>query len=156
MFELGEGPPSALRRSVSPETFSLTGARVMIGSAMQTALSGMQAASFAIQVTAHNVANSMTPGFQPSRVVFEEQTPQHGGASDSGNPVHVGRGVQVGDVIQDGSPPQRDANGEELSGVDLASELINLDRYSTLFRANLQVFQADSLLDELLSLPRRP
>ena len=67
----------------------------MLGAVYQTALSGLRAAETEIDVTANNLANSMTDGYKASRVVFSDQTPQSHGSSSGGNPVQVGRGVNV-------------------------------------------------------------
>lgn len=85
----------------------------MLGAAYKTALSGMQAAEFAIGVTANNLANAMTDGFKASRVLFSDQTPQSGAAGQ------VGRGVRVAAVDQDFSQGTISLSGDPL---DLALE----------------------------------
>src|SRR5262245_2888516 len=73
-----------------------------LGTVMNTALSGMSAASVLIDVTANNLANSRTPGFKASRVDLATQgyATLRGGTPPVGNyggtnPLQVGQGVMV-------------------------------------------------------------
>jgi flagellar hook protein FlgE len=70
-----------------------------LGSVMQTALSGMSAATTSLQVTANNLANQQTPGFKASRVHLATQPPTtFAGAAGS---AQVGTGVQVAEITPD-------------------------------------------------------
>ncbi|MEX2307542.1 MAG: flagellar hook basal-body protein [Pirellulales bacterium] len=79
-----------------------------LASVLQTALSGMSAASFVLRVTSNNLANSQTAGFKAGRPVFMSQpssTQSVGGApsasSGGSNPVQIGAGVKVAGVATD-------------------------------------------------------
>jgi flagellar hook protein FlgE len=79
-----------------------------LSSVMQTALSGMSAATTIIDVTADNLANSQTPGFKTASVQFATLAPQTeslGALATSGNaganPIQIGRGVQVAALSRD-------------------------------------------------------
>jgi len=76
----------------------------MLNSVLNSSLSGMNAASLAVSVSANNLANSLTDGFKSSRPIFADQTPQtlsHG--SDGQNPTQVGSGVSVATIDRDHS-----------------------------------------------------
>ena len=64
-----------------------------LGSVMQTALTGLHAASTSIQVAANNLANQQTPGFKASRPEFATLPPATGSSG-----VAVGRGVGVAEI----------------------------------------------------------
>jgi len=101
-----------------------------LGTVMQTALSGMNAATSIVQVTASNVANLQTPGFKASRVQLATQAPQTlslgslPGTGNAGvNPVQIGSGVTTagidvdwsqGPIIADDQPPLLALEGEGL------------------------------------------
>ena len=64
-----------------------------LGSVMNTALSGLSAATTLIDVAANNLANSQTPGFKASRV--ELATLPYLAVVGGTNPIQVGSGVMV-------------------------------------------------------------
>ncbi len=66
-------------------------------SVMQTALSGMNAATTMIDVAANNLANSQTDGFKAGSVSLATQAPQtlSMGGGTSSDPIQIGAGVQV-------------------------------------------------------------
>src|SRR4051812_27232093 len=67
-----------------------------LSNVMQTALSGMNAATTMIDVVANNLANAQTNGFKAGSVQLATQTPQTLSAGGSGsNPLQIGSGVQV-------------------------------------------------------------
>jgi flagellar hook protein FlgE len=77
-------------------------------SAMQTALTGMQAAETTIDVVGNNVANANTVGFKESNVLFATQfmQTQSIGSSPSEssggtNPRQIGLGVKVAEIAPD-------------------------------------------------------
>ena len=116
----------------------------MLSTALNTALSGLAAAQVGIGVSAHNIANALTEGFEPSQVEFREQSPA------GEQPRQVGRGVLASVVDGPGDTAQASS-----SGTELADEIINLTLYSTMFRANLAVVETSGeLMDELLQLRR--
>ena len=76
--------------------------------ALFTGLTGLSAASTAVDVAGNNIANVNTTAFKRSRVTFETQISQtlRGASAPSGdlggtNPNQVGRGVRVGAIEQD-------------------------------------------------------
>jgi flagellar hook protein FlgE len=79
-----------------------------LASVLQTATSGMSAATFALDVASNNLANSRTNGFKQSRPVFTTQpssmrsigtapSTSNGGT----NPIQSGNGVRVASVTTD-------------------------------------------------------
>jgi len=90
------------------------------------ALSGMNAASLELATTAHNIANSQTPGFR--RQAVARQATEGGGVS--------------AEVIQ------ADAAGESL-----AEDMVTQMSASYAFKANLKVLKTqDEVLGSLLDL----
>jgi flagellar hook-associated protein FlgK len=87
------------------------------------ALSGLQAAGTRLGVSAHNVANSTTPGFKPDEAV---QKPQESG------------GVIV------------DVRSGEFEGVSLDQEVANQLVAGYDYKANLQVLKTQNELDQSL------
>ncbi|NUR07131.1 MAG: flagellar hook-basal body complex protein [Nocardioidaceae bacterium] len=70
-----------------------------------SAISGLRANQFMLDVTGNNIANANTAGFKASNVVFQDTLSQMltAGAAPAGgrggtNPIQVGLGVQVGGV----------------------------------------------------------
>ncbi|MDX6302668.1 MAG: flagellar hook protein FlgE [Nocardioidaceae bacterium] len=71
-----------------------------------SAVSGLRANQFMLDVTGNNIANANTPGFKASNVVFQDTLSQMltagtspGNGSGGTNPIQVGLGVQVGGTI---------------------------------------------------------
>ncbi|AFS78603.1 flagellar hook protein FlgE [Gottschalkia acidurici 9a] len=86
---------------------------------MYTAVSGLRAHQFKMDVIGNNIANVNTVGFKKSQVAFQEvfsQTLRGASAPQGGragtNPQQVGLGVNVGSVrvVHEGSTPQRTDN----------------------------------------------
>lgn len=82
-----------------------------LSTAMNTALTGLQAAETQIDVAGNNLANSQTVGFKASDVVFATQllrTMSNGSQPTSTNggtnPMQIGLGVQVAEIAPDFSP----------------------------------------------------
>lgn len=107
-----------------------------MSSAMSISLSGMQAASAMLNVTANNIANLNTPGFNPSRADLVELS---------------GGGVGIsGTSFEDN--PQTAAN-TQTSNVDLPTEMVNLKLSQTLYDANAMVLKtADLMTGSLLNI----
>lgn len=73
-----------------------------LSAVMQTALTGLNAATTSLEITANNLANSETPGFKASSVRFGTLTPQTTSLGGwNANPVQFGTGVQVIGIDQD-------------------------------------------------------
>jgi flagellar hook protein FlgE len=137
-----------------------------LGSVLQTSLSGISAATAMLDAAALNIANMHTNGYKAVRPTFVAQTPttySQGSepTNDSGGSslVQIGNGVAHTGFETDESPGTLVATDDgvvELSNVDLGEELVNTILASNSFRANANSFDAaDSLLDELVHLPRR-
>src|SRR5262245_57325590 len=69
---------------------------------MQTALSGINAATTQIEVAADNLANLQTPGFKAASVQYATLPPQI--IAWGGSPTQIGRGVYVAGISRDFSP----------------------------------------------------
>jgi flagellar basal-body rod protein FlgC len=106
---------------------------------MSIAASGLNAAQTQLAVTANNVANVNTPGYQAQRVDLVDLSPN---------------GVGVGGITTDSSPVPADANGKPTgSNVDLAGQSVDLMREKTLYTANAAVIKtADQMLGTLLDM----
>ncbi len=79
-----------------------------IASAMNTALTGLDAAETQLDVAGNNLANSQTVGFKASEAIFATQfmrTLSQGSAPNNGNggtnPMQVGMGVQTAEITPD-------------------------------------------------------
>ena len=137
-----------------------------LASVLQTASSGMSAASLTVNVVSNNLANARTNGFKASRTSFATQTPQTfdaGSAPDASsggtNPAQIGNGVRSGGIVTDNSQGSivLSNTGEaiELSNTDVGQNLIDLALASQQFRVSTALFRtANSLLDELVDLTR--
>jgi flagellar basal-body rod protein FlgC len=96
-------------------------------SAMSISLSGMQAASTRLEVAATNIANSQTEGFQPLSV---EQT------------AVPGAGVIATPAVSS------DAVGLQASGVDLASESVDVLMSKVSYTASLKALKMASDMEK--------
>jgi flagellar hook protein FlgE len=105
-----------------------------ISAIMGISLSGMQAAKTRLASTANNVANAMTPGYDRLETKFTSSQP--GGVMASAAP----SGQQTFD---------------DLSNVDLATEMLSLIQSEIGFKANASAFETGAdLWDVLLSIKR--
>ncbi len=99
--------------------------------AYQSALSGLKAFGTKIQANSNNIANAQTNGFKRNQVTNSAVAP---------------RGVKA-TVSQVSSPGpsvfQETATGKdvELSNVDLATELVDMNLNSTLYKANQKTME---------------
>lgn len=100
-----------------------------MGSTTAVAQSGLQVAGTILDVSANNVANALTDGFEPSRV--EPVELEGGGAA----PVVTKEQDPMAEVRADRAllVPNR---------VDLVQEMVNQSRAAALYRANLASLQA--------------
>ena len=102
-----------------------------LSAALNNAASGLSAAAAEINVTAGNIANLNTPGYQARRADLVELS---------------GGGVAVAGISVDTTPA---ANGT--SNVTLATEMMQLTRAKLLYSANAAVVRtADQMLGTLL------
>lgn len=108
----------------------------VMSSAMSISLSGMQAASAMLNLTANNIANLNTPGFNPSPADLVELS---------------GGGVAVTGTSFEDNPQA--ATNTQISNVDLPTELVNLKLGQTLYDANAMVLKtADQMTGTLLNI----
>lgn len=114
-------------------------------SAMQAALSGVQAYSLKTQATANNVANLDTDGFKRDVVTLSSQAPQ-------GVTTTVSKDTSAGGLL-----PEMTSTGEEekveQSNVDLAQEMVDLMTEKHGYSANLKTLQtADAMTKNVIDL----
>jgi flagellar basal body rod protein FlgG len=109
-----------------------------LNSVLSIAGSGLAAAGAQMAVTASNLANLETGGYQARRADLVELS---------------GGGVGVGGVSSDPAPGALDAEGVEGSNVDPAKEVVDLMREKTLYTANAAVVTAaDRMVGSLLNI----
>jgi len=102
-------------------------------SAYQTALTGLRAFATRLQSNANNIANTDTNGFKKTRVTNNNVAPQ-------------GVRAEVNTVATPGPRVFQETEAGmdlvELSNVDLASELVDMNLNSTLYKANLKTIES--------------
>lgn len=113
----------------------------MVSAAYSAALSGMQAASLQLKISANNIANSNTDGFQTQRVVTQAGT--------------YGVDVKVEKIGTSESQNTADRDVEksvnQRSNVDVVEELIEMKAAKNLFEANLKaLYTENNLLGRIL------
>ena len=97
-----------------------------------TALSGLNAAGAILNTTASNVANLDSPAYKAARVNLAESS--------------GGGGVDVVSITRDPSLAVTDDQGQKLSNVDLAAEMVNLRKGALLYQANASVIRVGNEL----------
>jgi flagellar basal-body rod protein FlgC len=102
-------------------------------SATQAALSGLQAFTAKTQSNANNIANSNTNGFKKTLVTNSSISPQ--GVKAQVNQVTT-PGPTVYQQTETGIEPV------ELSNVDLAKEIVDMNLNSTMYKANLKTLES--------------
>jgi flagellar hook protein FlgE len=103
-----------------------------------TALSGMNAAGAILNTAASNIANMDSAGYKTARVNLA--------GSRWG-------GVDVVSITRDPTPGGTDENGQELSNVDLPTEIVSLKTGALLYKANAAVIKVgDDLTGTLLDM----
>ncbi|MEM8569725.1 MAG: flagellar basal body rod protein FlgC [Pseudomonadota bacterium] len=123
---------------------------------MAAAASGMRAQSARIRMSAENIANADTPGYQRKVVTFEEMYDR----------TNETRAVSTGEVKLDSSPVERqfqpnhplaDADGYlEGSNVNLMIEVADSREANRTYQANLRMFeQARDMNSALIDLLRK-
>lgn len=110
-----------------------------LNSLFSTALSGINAAGAILNTAASNIANADSAGYKAARVNLASS--------------RTGGGVDVVSITRDPSPGGLDADGQELSNVDLPTEIVNLKKGALLYKANAAVIRVgDELTGTLLDL----
>ena len=113
-------------------------------SAYQTALTGLQAFSTKLQSNGDNIANANTEGFKKTIVTNTNVDPQ-------------GVKAQVNKTSTPGTSVFQETGAGmdlvELSNVDLATELVDMNLNSTMYKANLKTIDTvNDMTGELLNL----
>ena len=104
--------------------------------AINIAASGLSAVQTQLAVTANNIANLDTPGYQSQGADLVEL---------------AGGGVAVSGISPDGSGGG--ANGGQRNNVDLAKQAVNLIQEKTLYNANAVVLRtSDQMFGTLLDI----
>lgn len=113
-------------------------------SALQSAMSGMQALSKKIQSNSNNIANSNTEGYKRTQVNLATMDP-------NGVKAVVTKSHNSGPMVY-----EENSNGLELieqSNVDIAREIPDLMLNTTFYQANLKTIQTtDKLLSSMLDI----
>ncbi len=116
-------------------------------SALSAGLSGLNGYQSALNISANNLANAQSTGFQPAQAVFQETSPSGSGVNV------VSRGAPAGGVgasagAASATPDQRGAP----SGTDISTELVNQLVYQIGFQASAKVIKtADQNLGTLIN-----
>ena len=112
-------------------------------------VSALQANQRALDISANNVANALTAGFQPSRAEFQATAP-------SGVVVNVS---QAGQQLAQQATGQTNGNtgntslASQPSGTDLATEIVNQIQYKAGFNFAAKIIKTnDEILGTLLDL----
>ena len=110
----------------------------------QTALSGLQAFSTRIQANGNNIANADTNGFKKTRITNVAVAP-------------LGVAAQADKISTPGTSVLQQTGAEmelvEFSNVDVATEIVDMDLNSTLYKANLKTIEtANEMTGTLLHL----
>ncbi|MDA8678357.1 flagellar basal body protein [Luminiphilus sp.] len=99
---------------------------------LNNALSGLQAATAKMQVTANNVANARTDGYQTQRVDIVERP----GGVEARTPAGAARPPPV-------PPPTATAQvARAPSDVDLAQEMVKMTANESVYLANVRALEA--------------
>jgi flagellar basal-body rod protein FlgC len=105
----------------------------MISASQAAALTGLQAFTTKLQSNANNIANSDTNGFKKTVVTNSSISPQ--GVKTQVNQVTT-PGPTVYQETEIGMEPV------ELSNVDLAKEIVDMNLNSTMYKANLKTLES--------------
>ena len=101
-------------------------------STLNNALSGLQAATAKMQVTANNVANARTDGYQTQRVDIVERP----GGVEARTPADTG-------TARPALPPTQAVSvSRPPSDVDLAQEMVKLTANESFYLANVRALEA--------------
>ena len=101
-------------------------------STLNNALSGLQAATATMQVTASNVANARTDGYQTQRVELAERS---GG-------VEATTSANIGTARPALPPTQAVSVSRPPSDVDLAQEMVKMTANENFYLANVRALEA--------------
>lgn len=121
--------------------------------ALRITMSGMQAQSTRLRLTAENIANAETPGYHRKTVSFEAMAGDSGAVATG--PVRLDRTAP--ERIHDPSNPLADAEGYvDGSNVNLLLEIADAREASRSYEANLKMFeQTRAMSSSLMDLLRK-
>lgn len=112
--------------------------------AQNAALSALKAFSTRVNSNANNIANANTEGYKKTRVILSE-------ADRQGVTTQVQKVETPGTVVYEAGESGYDP--VELSNVDLAEEIPEMNLNSTMYKANLKTLQvADEMTASLLDI----
>ena len=126
-----------------PAVDTQSGFSNMVSTAYNAALSGLHAASLKLKVSANNLANAHTDGFQKQQVTTQAGT--------------YGIEVKVEKISASEALPSPHAGSEKItnerSNVDVAEELIQVKVAQNIFDANAKTLQTeDNMLGRILDI----
>lgn len=111
-------------------------------SSMDESIQAMQALSAAQRITAHNVANVNTDGFDPSRVHLEDGPGGEGVAVSAITKAGASSWVTRREPpLEQGAQAASASQGERPSGTEVSREMVNLIRNQRGLEANAVFFR---------------
>lgn len=115
----------------------------MVNTAYNAAISGLQAASLKLRVSANNVANANTDGYQRQQVTTQAGTYGVEVKVEKVSTVESANSVQATGELRPDAP----------SNVDVAEELLEMKAAQNLFEANLKTLNTnDNMLGRILDI----
>ena len=115
----------------------------MVNTVYNAAISGLQAASLKLRVSANNVANANTDGYQRQQVTTQAGTYGVEVKVEKVSTVEPINSVQASGELRSGAP----------SNVDVAEELLEIKAAENLFEANLKTLNTnDNMLGRILDI----
>jgi flagellar hook protein FlgE len=115
----------------------------MVNTAYNAAISGLQAASLKLRVSANNVANANTDGYQRQQVTTQAGTYGVEVKVEKVSTVESTNSVQASGELRPDAP----------SNVDVAEELLEMKAAQNLFEANLKTLNTnDNMLGRILDI----
>ena len=116
---------------------------IMVNTVYNAAISGLQAASLKLRVSANNVANANTDGYQRQQVTTQTGTYGVEVKVEKVSTVEPTKNVQAGVELRSDAP----------SNVDVAEELLEMKAAQNLFEANLKTLNTnDNMLGRVLDI----
>jgi len=115
----------------------------MVNTVYNAAMSGLQAASLKLRVSANNVANVNTDGYQRQQVTTQAGTYGVEVKVEKVSAVEPTNNVQAGGQLRLDTP----------SNVDIAEEVLEMKAAENLFEANLKTLNtSDNMLGRILDI----
>ena len=115
----------------------------MVNTAYNAAISGLQAASLKLRVSANNVANANTDGYQRQQVTTQAGTYGVEVKVEKVSTVESTNSVQASGELRPNAP----------SNVDVVEELLEMKAAQNLFEANLKTLNTnDNMLGRILDI----